>query len=168
MGITIEQEHRMHTEKVNNPCPLCPNWTSLKDKLPPENTNVLFTADDGTVEIGRYNPKEGVWNEENSTFDKTAPAITFGGGDWSKEFFAPDWSAHGWDYSDYIPSSDKWELYPLVTITHWMPLPQNPSKVLGLDRKGHGGFCIELSPGDWNCKCGIVDEIIDRISREPK
>jgi len=102
------------------------NWISLKDQLPPENMErVLFASDDGDVNIGYYSPNEGVWNDEKSVYDTTKPAIVFSGGDWSAEFYGPTWSRNGWDYgeapADFCPEN-------IVTITHWMPLPEHPNK----------------------------------------
>jgi hypothetical protein len=125
MGITIEQEHRMHTEKVSSICPLCPHWISLKEQLPLENVGVLFASDDGNIDIGRYELETPVYDNEHFDAIGKSPAIVFGGGDWMAEFYAPDWSRSGWDYCEHDPRGN---LYPLVKITHWMPLPENPNK----------------------------------------
>ncbi len=112
------------------------NWILLKDQLPPFDTPILIVYGEGVIDIAEYEEKTS-WSygncerTEENPFGITCqegPAITFGGGDWSATFPAPEFKSYciGYGIEPQVPDPEYYPDVKPIYITHWMPLPEPP------------------------------------------
>lgn len=110
------------------------NWILLKDQLPPFDKPILIVYDEGAIDIATYSENtswDHSWKEGENGIEVTSEegsAITFGGGDWSATFPAPEFKAYctSYDISPAIPDPEYYPDVKPIYITHWMPLPDPP------------------------------------------
>lgn len=93
-------------------------WRDVKDGLPPIETRCLVWLVSENDAYVRMATADYEWTADGS---RVPNGFNMSGGDWDAQFLPPDFSRRG---MGYVESRE----YPLVKITHWMPLPIGPTE----------------------------------------